>query len=173
VTSLSDILFEANETIVANLNGNTNCSIGVGFSTTITIVNEYLAPFVDLTASTTSISENSGSTTVFARLDHTHSAAVTVNFAFTGSATLNTDYSTSTNSIVIASGASSGSISITALQDSVGEANETVIVSISSVTNGTAASSASATTVTIVDDDAAPSAGLTGLSALRGLSAIH
>lgn len=171
VTSLADILFESNETIVLSLATFQNCAIGSPFSASITIVNEYLAPFVNLTASTTSISENSGSATVYVRLDHTHSADVTVVVAFTGSATLNTDYSRSTDSVVIASGASSGSISITALQDSVGEANETVIVSIANVTNGTAASSASATTVTIVDDDSR-AAGNSGIHALSGLSAI-
>jgi hypothetical protein len=171
VTSLADILFESNETIVMLLSSPTNCSAGSPFSASMTIVNEYLAPFVSLSASTTSISENSGSATIVTTLDHTHSADVTVVVAFTGSATLNTDYSRTTNSIVIVSGASSGSISITALQESVGEANETVIVSISNVTNGTAASAASATTISIVDDDSRAS-GISGLHALSGLSGI-
>jgi hypothetical protein len=171
VTSLADILFEANETIVMLLSSPTNCSAGSPFSASMTIVNEYLAPFVSLSASTTSISENSGSATIFTTLDHTHSADVTVVVAFTGSATLNTDYSRTTDSIVIVSGASSGSISITALQESVGEANETVIVSISNVTNGTAASAASVTTISIVDDDSRAS-GISGLHALSGLSGI-
>jgi hypothetical protein len=171
VTSLADILFESNETIVLLLSSPTNCAAGSPFSASITIVNEYMEPFVSLSASTASISENGGSSTVFATLDHTHSADVTVVVAFTGSATLNTDYSRTTNSIVIVSGASSGSISITALQESVGEANETVIVSISNVTNGTAASAASVTTISIVDDDSRAS-GISGLHALSGLSGI-
>lgn len=170
VTSLSDILFEANETIIASLNSNTNCTIGAGFSTSISIVNEYLNPFVSLSRSTASITEASGSAQILASLDHTHSQNVTIVFGLAGTANSVSDYSISTNSIVIASGATSGSISITALQDSVSEAPETVIVSLSSVTNGTAASSASATTVTIVDDDASPSPG--GMSGMSGMLAL-
>jgi len=172
ITALSDVVFEPNETIVAVTTNFQNCAVSAQFSRGITIVNEYLAPFVNLTASTTSISENSGSATVYAQLDHTHSQNVTVVFALTGSATFNTDYSTTTTSIVIATGATSGSISITSIQDSVGEANETVVVSIQSVTNGTASSLASTTTVIIVDDDFTGK-GLTGISALSGLSGTH
>lgn len=173
VTSLADILFEANETIVLSLATFTNCAIGSPFSASITIVNEYLAPFVSLTASTASIAENSGSSTIFAVLDHTHSQNVTIVFGLAGTANSASDYAVSTNSIIIASGSSSGSISITAIQDSLSEGNETVVVSLSSVTNGTASSTASSTIVTIVDDDAPLSAGISGLSGLSGLSGIH
>lgn len=174
LTSVADTLFESTETVICAFFNLTNTQVATsGINVTVNITNEYLAPFVSLTASTTSISENGGSATVYAILDHTHTQNVTIVFALTGSATLNTDYSTTTTSIVISTGSSSGSMSITAINDSAIEGNETVLVSLSSVTNGTASSTASNTTVTLVDDDAPPGSGLTGLSALSGLSGIH
>jgi len=172
VTSLADILFEANETIVMLLSSPTNCAAGVPFSASITIVNEYLAPFVSLSASAASLAESGSSTAIVVSLDHTHSQNVTIVFGFGGTATDPDDYTKSTNSIIIASGASTGSISITSIQDSVSEGSETIVVSLASVTNGTAASAASTATVIILDDDLR-GVGATGLSGLSGLSGIH
>jgi hypothetical protein len=168
ITALSDILFEGNETVVCLLSSFANSSVGAPFTASMAITNEYLAPFVSLARSTASITENSGSALIYAQLDHTHSQNVTVVLGLGGTASTASDYSVSSTSILIASGSSSGSISITALQDSVSEAPETVIVSLASVTNGTAASAASTAIVTIVDDDAPSGSG--GMSGMSGMN---
>ena len=77
--------------------------------------------------------------------------AVTVNLAFTGSATLTDDYTRSGTSIVIAAGSSTGTVTLTSVADATAEAYETIVASIDSVTNGTA--SGDPVTTTIVDDD--------------------
>ena len=172
VTAIADTLFEADEVITAIIGDFVNCTVGVPFSASMTIVNQYLPPFVSVSAVSASLPESGSTTAIVATMDHTHSANVTVVLGFGGSASTSSDYSYSTNTIVILSGASTGSISITSLQDSVSEGPETIVVSLASVTNGTAASAASATTVSIVDDDSRGS-GSSGLSGLSGLSAIH
>jgi len=115
------------------------------------------SPVVSLTASTASIAENGGVATIYATLDATASASVTVGLSASGVASSSSDYSLSTTSITIASGQTSGSISATAISDSVYEGNEAFTVAIASVTGGGAsASSVSSTAVTIIDDDSAP-----------------
>lgn len=172
VTSLADVAFESNETIVCVLGSFTNCAVGLPFSASMTIVNEYLAPFVSLSASVSSLAESGSTATIVASLDHTHSANVTVVLGFGGTATDSSDYTKTTDTIVILSGASTGTISITSIQDTVSESQETIVVSLSSVTNGSKASAASTTTVIIIDDDTRGS-GATGLSGLSGLSGVH
>ena len=77
---------------------------------------------------------------------------VTVDLAISGTATSGTDYTASGTQIVIAAGQTSGSITVTAVDDTVDEVNETVVVDIDSVTGGNESGSQQATT-TIVDDD--------------------
>ncbi len=115
-------------------------------------------PTVTLGLSGSPLAEAAGVATVTATLSATHTLPVTVNLAFSGTATPTTDYTASANSIVIAAGSTSGSVTLTAVQDSVYEnPNETIVVDIGTVTNGTE-SGTQQVTATITDDDAAPSA---------------
>src|SRR5207248_10410777 len=65
---------------------------------------------------------------------------------------LTTDYTRSGTSIVIPAGSTNGTITLTAVQDSLDEVDETIVVDISSVTNGTE-SGTQQVTATILDDD--------------------
>lgn len=77
-----------------------------------------------------------------------------MNLNFSGTAGNPADYTRSGTSIVIPPGSLSRSITPTAAQDSHPEPNETIIVDIGSVTNGTE-SGTQQVTATIVDDDVA------------------
>ena len=79
----------------------------------------------------------------------------TVNLAFSGTATLTTDYTRSGTSIIVPAGSTSGSMTLTAAQDTLDENDETIIVDISSVTNGTE-SGTQQVAATITDDDDPP-----------------
>src|SRR5207249_1691339 len=81
--------------------------------------------------------------------------AVTVNLAFSGTATLTNDYTRSGTSIVIPPGSTNGTITLSAVQDTLDEVDETIIVDISSVTNGSE-SGTQQVTATITDDDSSP-----------------
>ncbi|MDD3276347.1 MAG: Calx-beta domain-containing protein, partial [Kiritimatiellales bacterium] len=114
-----------------------------------------LSPTVALSVNNSSIAEASGVATVTATLSEIHTQSVTVNLAFSGTATLNTDYTPSATSIVIPAGSTSRTMTLTAMQDSLDEDNETIIVDISSVVNATE-SGMQQQTVSITDDDPAP-----------------
>jgi hypothetical protein len=101
------------------------------------------------------LAEYAGTATVTATLSATYSLPVTVNLAFSGTATPTTDYTASANSIAIPAGSTSGSIALTAVQDTVSDPNETIIVDIDTVANGTETGTQQVT-ATITDDDPAP-----------------
>lgn len=107
-------------------------------------------PTVTLSAGATGINEN-GSTTVSATLSAAYYDTVTVNIGFSGTATLNTDYTLSTT-LKIAPGATSASATLASIDDSGVEGNEAAIIDITSVTNG-AESGVQQETVTIYDND--------------------
>lgn len=94
-------------------------------------------PSVTLTQTNAALSEaNVGTTgTITANLSNAYGAAVTVAISASG-ATSGSDFNLSSSSIVISSG-TTGSGTITILDDAVVEGTETITVSITSVTNGT------------------------------------
>ena len=110
-------------------------------------------PSVTLSVAGSPLPEAAGVATVTATLATPHTQEVRVYLAFAGTATLASDYTRSDTSMVIAAGARSGSITLTAVQDALYEIpNETIVVDIASVTNGTE-SGTQQVTVTITDDD--------------------
>jgi hypothetical protein len=113
-------------------------------------------PAVTLGLAGNPMAEAGGVATVTATLSATNTLPVTVNLVFSGTATLTTDYTRSATNIVIAAGSTNGSITLTAVQDSVYEnPNETIVVDIDTVVNATE-SGTQQVTATITDDDAAP-----------------
>ncbi|WP_420387526.1 Ig-like domain-containing protein [Roseivirga sp.] len=118
-------------------------------------------PTVTLSVAPTSKSESlTTATTVTATLSNSYGANTTVNLAFSGTATgSGVDYSLSGTSIVVGTGNTSNSITLTNVPDALYEGNETVIIDINSVTNGTE-SGTQQRTFTIIDDDSQPNATL-------------
>lgn len=112
-------------------------------------------PTVSLSVNSETIAEGSGATTVTATLSAPSSLDVTVNLSFAGSAANETDYTRSGTQIVIPSGSTTGSITLTAVQDARDEDDENIVVEIASVTNATESGTQLAT-ATITDDDLPP-----------------
>jgi hypothetical protein len=77
--------------------------------------------------------------TVRAALSSATTVPVTINLGFSGTATNGTDYRPSASSITIPAGGTAGIITLTGLADTVIEGSESVIVSATSITGGTAA----------------------------------
>ena len=112
-------------------------------------------PNVTLGLANSPLVEAGGVATVTATLSAATSRDVTVNLAFTGTATVTTDYLRSGTSITIPAGQTSGSITLTGVADTLYEyPDETIIVTISSVVNGLVGTP-SAVTATITDTPAA------------------
>src|SRR5205823_13176561 len=149
-----DILYELNETFTFNLSNPTNATITTATGTG-TIINDDSAPSVTLSLSGSPMAEAGGVATVTATSSAVSGQPVTVNLAFSGTATITNDYLPSASSIVIPAGSTTGTITLTAVQDSLDEDNETIIVDISNVLDGTESGTQQVTAI-ITDDDPTP-----------------
>src|SRR5204862_4164792 len=116
------------------------------------IIDNHPPPSVTLALTGSPMAEAGAVATVTATLSAPSGQTVTVDLAFSGTATLTSDYTRSGTSIVIPPGSTNGTITLTALQDTVDEVDETIIVDISTVTNGTESGTQQVTAV-IADDD--------------------
>ena len=166
IAIVDDALDEPNETIVVTLSSPTNATLGATTAHTYTITDNDNPPTVTLSLSGSPMVEAAGVATVTATLSAPSAQTVTVNLAFSGTATVTTDYTRSGTSIVIPPGSTNGTITLTAVQDSIDETDETIIVDISSVTNGTE-SGTQQVTATITDDDG-PTISINNVSVTEG-----
>ena len=130
---------------------------------TLTITDDEGAPTVALVLSPSSISENGGVSTVTASLSGVSSASVEVTVSASPvSPAVSGDFELSTKKVLtIAAGSttSTGTVTITAVNNAVDAADKEVTVS-ASVTGGNGVSAPSPRTLTITDDEDAPTVGL-------------
>ena len=110
-----------------------------------------ILPSVTLTTSSNEISENQGQITISASLNSEVSQEIILPISFSGTATLNEDYVSSEASLIISSGNSLGSISISPIQDNDIEDIETIIISIEPQNDVIITSSS--ITIYLLDDD--------------------
>ena len=95
-------------------------------------------PTVTLSVSPATIAEAAGVSTVTATLSAAFSQNVTVTLTADGTAIGGgTDYTLASNTITINAGSTTGTTTVTSVQDLLNEVNETVILDIAGVTNGT------------------------------------
>ena len=157
---INDALVEGTETIeleISTVSSASGVSENGTQSQTITLVDDEAGPTVSLSA-TSPIAENGGVSTVTATLSVAAAQSTTVNLLFSGTADNGTDYSLSGTAITIAAGNTSGSITVTGVNDLLNDEAETVIVDIASVSggNGATESGIQQATITITDDDNPP-----------------
>lgn len=107
---------------------------------------------VSLDLSVATFSENGGTATVTALLGNSSESNVTVNLAFVGDALYGLDYTASATTIVINAGSTSGSITLTGLDDGSLEDPEQVTVGIASTVNASKVLPYSVTAEVISDD---------------------
>jgi hypothetical protein len=110
-------------------------------------------PTVTLSVTNNPFSEAGGTTQVIATLSKPAVAPVTVNLAFSGQAAFGTQYTASATQITIAPGQTSGSITLTGVEDHATQSDETVIVSIFSTTNAAIAGGSQSVTIVRSDTD--------------------
>ena len=156
IQGIQDTLDEANELVVVDILTVTNGSESGVQRVQATLVDDDAPPTVSIAASSTSISEAVGTSTITVSLSTPSALPVTVNLGFTGTALNNTDYTRSASQVVIPAGATSRSITLQAVQDILPEGNETILLDVLGIVNGTELG-VQQTTVTIIDDD--PAAG--------------
>lgn len=155
LTAVSDLIDEDNETITVEITGVANGSEDGTQEVTSDITDDDIEPVVTLSVDATLIVEAGGSSAITATLSAISSKDVTVTLAYSGIASSGVDYNnTSSTSIVITAGniTASAAVGITAIQDANSESNETIIIDIEEVTNGSE-NGVQQQTVTITDDD--------------------
>ena len=108
-------------------------------------------PTITLSASSTNPLESVGSVNVTATASHFFNQDITVNLTYSGSATDGADY-TSVSSLIITTGNTTKSSALAIADDVLEEATETIIIDISTVSNGTE-SGTQQQTVSITDND--------------------
>lgn len=153
VTPINDTLVEANETVVATLLLSADYMIGNPAAATVTIVSDDIGPTVTIAASAATATEAGPANGAFT-VTRTGSTAValTVNYSMSGTATSGSDYSALSGNVTIGIGAASATIAVAPINDTLVEANETVIATLSASAAYMVGSPANAT-VTIVSDD--------------------
>lgn len=112
---------------------------------------EDILPALTLTTSSNEISENEEQIIITASLNSDVNEDILIPLSFTGTATFDQDYVTTESALIISSGNSSGSISISSMQDDDIEDIETIIISVES--QGQVIVLSSSITISLLDDD--------------------
>jgi len=152
---VDDSGIEGDETVIVTLAGGTGYTVGGPSSATVTIKDDDL-PVITVTATDATAGEpgtgQGTGTFTFNRTGPT-AAALTVNFTAGGTATGATDYSSLGTTVTFGAGSAISTKTVSVIDDSGIEGEETVVVTLASGT-GYAVGSPSSATVIIKDDDA-------------------
>ena len=159
-TVVDDALFEVEETATLTISS-PSLGIALGVTTTqnITIADNDVAPppTVQLSVSANTGTEAAATVlTVTATASYTVTGDQTVNLAVTGTGITGADYSLSNTQITILSGASTGSVTFTILDDAADEGTETATLTISNPSLGITLGTTIAQNISITDNDAPP-----------------
>jgi hypothetical protein len=162
VNAIDDSLVEGAETVIVTLTGVTSGNASLSptasaLTATNTITDDDAA--VASIANTTDSAEPSTNGVLTVNLSTAASTDVVLTYSIAGTATSGTDYTARSGTVTIVTGQTSATITVPVLPDSIAEGNETVIVTLTGVTSGTASLSATPSaltaTNTITDDDTA------------------
>ena len=160
---INDTLDENNETVIVTLSSPGNATLGSDQVHTYTINDNDLPP--SLSINDVSGNETAGNREFTVTLSAASGLAVTVNYATSnGTATAGADYTAiSATTLTFSPGQTTKTFNVAVLADSLDEANETVTLTLSSVSS-TASFSDATGTLTITDDDATPSLSINDIS---------
>ena len=159
ITVVNDTNDEPDETVILNMGTPTNATQGATTVHTVTITdndNPPAAPTVAFTAASQSSGEAVATVTVTAQLSAAAAQNVTVPFTIgAGTAANPADYTITASPITILAGQLTGTATITVVNDTDDEPDETIIVNMGAPTNATQGAT-TVHTVTITDNDGAP-----------------
>jgi len=158
LAAVQDLLDENDETVIIDILSATNAVEDGVQQVTSTIIDDDLPPTVTFTAATQSSVSETGTMTITAQLSAASGFDVTVPFTVNASSTAEgagVDYTISDSPMTIAKGTTTGTITITIVNDALDEYDETVIVDMGTPTNAGMGATTSHT-ATITDDDATP-----------------
>jgi hypothetical protein len=151
ISIVNDMLDELDEQFTVELSNASGEAVIVDYSSTVTIVDDDLGP--SLSIADMSVSEGAANATLTIIQDPASGLDVTVDYATSdGTATAPDDYVASGGTATIPAGATSVTITVPIISDTLDEADETFAVTLSNPAGG-AIIAIGAATVTVVDDD--------------------
>jgi hypothetical protein len=153
VAITDDALDEPNENLNLTLSGPENAVLGAPSSAVLTIVDNDAPVTVQFDAATYSVEETAGTATITVTLSAPSGLAVEVDYATSaGTATAEDDYTSKSDRLLFAPGETSQTFSITIMDDTEAEGDETVNLTLSNPDDATLGDPATAT-LTILDDE--------------------
>ncbi|MBA3684326.1 MAG: hypothetical protein H0W72_03700, partial [Planctomycetes bacterium] len=166
ISVVDDALDEADETVVVTLGAPSNASLGAIVAHTCTIGDNDAPPSVGVTPAQSLVAEAAGVSQITVSLDAPSALPISVPVTVTGSASgAGDDYTIAEASpLVFAPGETVRMLTITAVQDALDEADETLVLTLGAPTNATLGA-ITAHVCTIVDDDTAPTVSFSPASA--------
>ncbi|KAB8143786.1 hypothetical protein F8S13_07720 [Chloroflexia bacterium SDU3-3] len=157
---LDDAIAEANETILVRLSNANNA--GVPLAGVFATVNILENDSITFPAPSKSATERSTNVSITVQLNSYSSIPVTVQYATVGgSATPGSDYTPTSGTLTISPGATSRTISVPILEDSLAEPDETINIALSNPT-GAMLGTTSVATITIPANDLITLSGAAG-----------
>jgi hypothetical protein len=170
VPIIGDLLNEPNETFQVTISNPTNATLGASVATG-TITNDDALPQLSIGNATVTEGNSSSVTGSFTvSLSAASAQTVTVNYATSnGTAASGSDYTAASGTVTFSPGATTQTVNVTVLGDTLDEANETFTVALGNPSNATLGTPSSGMG-TITDNDTAPSLSIGNSSVTEGNS---
>jgi hypothetical protein len=156
LTPVDDTTSEATETVTLNLAPGTGYNLGTAKTATVKIADNDI-PVITIAASDAAAGETlTGQTANPGKFTLTRTgnlaSALTVNYSIAGTATNGTDYTSLPGTVTFAAGASTATINVAPINDSISEPTETLTLNLAAGT-GYSLGTAKTATVNIADND--------------------
>jgi len=151
---IDDGLNEPDETAIITLGSLTQAQLGTVVVQTLTIQDDDEISVVNWQTPAQNVTENQGSATVVAILDHPSEFDVQIPYIVGGTAT-SADHTLTSGSIIIFAGQTTVELSVSLLQDGVRESPETILITMETPVHAELGSVVEHT-ITIFDDNAPP-----------------
>ena len=155
---IDDKLYRGDRTIELTLSNPVNAVLGRQTVHTYTIIDNDPRPAVAFSSSAQEVRENAGSAAVTVQLSEKSGKDVAVPFTVSGTGQARANYTVTPSPLIIKAGATSGTITITLLDDKRYEDNKSIVVTLGAPEDVTV-SGRSVHWVTVLESDPAPAVG--------------
>ena len=129
VTIIDDSAREGSETVVVKLTGCTGCRVGSPRTHTLTIVDDD-GPTVSFASASQSAGEGAGTRNVEVTLEEAPASDIALAYTVGGTATAGSDYAALSGTVAVPGGATTATIPVTIIDDTVREGSETIVLTL-------------------------------------------